>query len=303
MINRLAFEAVDRTLRDITDRPHIPFGGLVVVFGGDVRQTLPVVPRAGHAATVAACIKQSRLWPSVTVLRLVENMRVQAHLTAGGDPVMAEQAAWFAHWLLDVGEGRGQAIGSADQDLPNLVIPECFLPPPGHEADVTAFVQFVYPNIANHIAADQRYGDTANGDAWLSERCILAPLNIHVDCINASVMDTLPGDPTEYLSADSPADPVVGEGFPIETLNTYRPSGFPCHRLKLKPGVPIILLRNLDAARGLCNGTRLVVVQCAQRVLYCHVLSGLGKGNFAHIPRIDLISNEDAQTPIRFKRR
>ena len=55
MINRLAFEAVDRTLRDITDCPHIPFGGLVVVFGGDFRQTLPVVPRAGHAATVAAC--------------------------------------------------------------------------------------------------------------------------------------------------------------------------------------------------------------------------------------------------------
>ncbi|CAB4481131.1 unnamed protein product [Rhizophagus irregularis] len=43
MLYKFAFEAVDRTLRDITcvDKP---FGGKVFVFGGDFRQVLPVIP-------------------------------------------------------------------------------------------------------------------------------------------------------------------------------------------------------------------------------------------------------------------
>jgi ATP-dependent DNA helicase PIF1 len=35
----------------------------------------------------------------------------------------------------------------------------------------------------------------------------------------------------------------------------------PLHRLALKVGVPVMLLRNLDATSGLCNGTRLIISQ------------------------------------------
>jgi len=43
MIHRHCFEALDRTLRDVlrhrnNDRLDIPFGGKVVVLGGDFRQ-------------------------------------------------------------------------------------------------------------------------------------------------------------------------------------------------------------------------------------------------------------------------
>ncbi|XP_022852762.1 ATP-dependent DNA helicase PIF2-like [Olea europaea var. sylvestris] len=44
MINRYAVEAVDKMLRDITDC-NMPFGGKVMVLGGDFRQVLSVVPR------------------------------------------------------------------------------------------------------------------------------------------------------------------------------------------------------------------------------------------------------------------
>jgi hypothetical protein len=53
MANRKCFEALDRTFRDIgkvknPEAAHIPFGGKVVVLGGDLRQILPVVEGGGN---------------------------------------------------------------------------------------------------------------------------------------------------------------------------------------------------------------------------------------------------------------
>ncbi|XP_022875799.1 uncharacterized protein LOC111394272 [Olea europaea var. sylvestris] len=44
MINRCAFETLDKMLKDITEC-ELPFGGKVVLFGGDFRQVLLVVQR------------------------------------------------------------------------------------------------------------------------------------------------------------------------------------------------------------------------------------------------------------------
>jgi len=51
MTNRQCFEALDRSLRDIlsekdTKALDIPFGGKVVVLGGDPKQVLPVIENA-----------------------------------------------------------------------------------------------------------------------------------------------------------------------------------------------------------------------------------------------------------------
>ncbi|OMO80354.1 DNA helicase PIF1, ATP-dependent [Corchorus olitorius] len=53
MIHRNCFEALDRSLRDIMsvigrNREHRPFGGITMVFGGDFRQILPVVPGGAY---------------------------------------------------------------------------------------------------------------------------------------------------------------------------------------------------------------------------------------------------------------
>jgi len=66
MINKLAFEAMDRTLRDLTDRNE-PFGGIVFVMSGDFRQVLLVIRRGSHEDIVSASIKNSYLWESVEV--------------------------------------------------------------------------------------------------------------------------------------------------------------------------------------------------------------------------------------------
>jgi hypothetical protein len=42
MTNKLTFEAMDRTMCDLTDR-NKPFGGIVFVMSGDFRQVLPII--------------------------------------------------------------------------------------------------------------------------------------------------------------------------------------------------------------------------------------------------------------------
>ncbi|KAF7807930.1 ATP-dependent DNA helicase PIF1 [Senna tora] len=69
MAHRHCFEALDRTLRDImkSQNPELsqhPFGGKVVVFGGDFRQILPVIPRASRQDIVLASLNDSYLWSS-----------------------------------------------------------------------------------------------------------------------------------------------------------------------------------------------------------------------------------------------
>ena len=64
MMNRNVYKAVDRTLRDIR-RIDAPFGGKLIVLGGDFRQVLPVIPHAGPAEVVASCINRASFWPSM----------------------------------------------------------------------------------------------------------------------------------------------------------------------------------------------------------------------------------------------
>jgi ATP-dependent DNA helicase PIF1 len=62
----------------------MPFGGLVVVFGGDFRQILSVVPRGTRGDVVAAALNHSNIWQYVRVFKLHTNMRVQRLLAQGG---------------------------------------------------------------------------------------------------------------------------------------------------------------------------------------------------------------------------
>ncbi len=73
MINKLAFEVVDRTLRDLTDKNE-PFGDIVFVMSRDFRQVLSVIPRGCHAGIISALIKNSYLWESIEVFCLSKNM-------------------------------------------------------------------------------------------------------------------------------------------------------------------------------------------------------------------------------------
>ena len=107
MTHRYAFEAVDRTLRDLMKAvdpllEEKPFGGKVVVFGEDFCQILPVVIKGNREDIVGSCLWRSILWMHVKLLTLKTNMRLQC---AKDQPDVAEQKE-FAEWLLKVGEGH-----------------------------------------------------------------------------------------------------------------------------------------------------------------------------------------------------
>ncbi|CAN1136553.1 ATP-dependent DNA helicase PIF1 [Linum perenne] len=100
--------------------------------------------------------------------------------------------------------------------------------------------------------------------AYLASRAVLAPHHDMVHKVNAHVLSLIPGEEITYLSSDTidsekGKQNVIHPEFPNEMLNSLQIPGFPDHEIKLKVGVPIILLRNIDQATGLCNGTRMVV--------------------------------------------
>ena len=53
-------EAIDLTLKDIRNNDQL-FGGILVVFGGDFQQILPVVLKGSREQIVGQCLQCSRL--------------------------------------------------------------------------------------------------------------------------------------------------------------------------------------------------------------------------------------------------
>ena len=78
-------------------------------------------------------------------------------------------------------------------------------------------------------------------------------------------------------------------------------SGFPNHN-RLKVGVPIILLRNLDPSIGLCNSIRLIIERLGTKIIHAKILTGRNIGQVVTIPRVDL-SPSAKDSPFALKRR
>ena len=92
MIPVYAFNCIDKCLQDICGN-NVPFGGKVVLLGGDFRQVLPVVRRGRPAEIIESCIKSSQLWGQVQQHHLIHNMRVR------------QDQQLFTQWLLQLGNG------------------------------------------------------------------------------------------------------------------------------------------------------------------------------------------------------
>ena len=73
MQHRHVIECVDRMLRDLLNVDS-SFGGITMLFEGDFRQTLPVVPHGSREQIVGASFFRSNLWRHEQVLQLTQNM-------------------------------------------------------------------------------------------------------------------------------------------------------------------------------------------------------------------------------------
>jgi len=142
MAHKYTFECLDRTLKDITSvgdkKCETIFGGKVIIFGGDFRQILPVVPRGGRSDIVHASINASYIWDHCEVLTLTKNMR----LKPGANLEENEEISQFSEWLLNVGEGKISEPndGYAEINIPSeMLITE-------YDDPIQAIIQSTYPN-------------------------------------------------------------------------------------------------------------------------------------------------------------
>ena len=117
-----------------------------------------------------------------------------------------------------------------------------------------------------------------------------------MDSINAQILNSLPGPVSTYTSFDTMVQREQAVYFPTEFLNSLQPNGIPPHRLDLKVGLPIMLLRNINPPR-MCTGTRLCIRDLMPNVIVATILAG--KFNIVHIPRVPLIPSD---MPFDFRR-
>ena len=128
--------------------------------------------------------------------------------------------------------------------------------------------------------------------------------NSEVKKINDLTAEKFPGEFVEYYSYDTVDDSHIVHNnlYPTEFLNSLSFSGMPEHILRLKVGMPVMLLRNINPNEGLFNGVRLIVKALNRNVLQCEIMTGSNQGSTVYIPRINLLS-ESATLPFTLKRK
>ncbi|KAB2597059.1 hypothetical protein D8674_036555 [Pyrus ussuriensis x Pyrus communis] len=253
MTHRHAFEALDRTFRDLTDID-LPFGGKIMIFGGDFRQVLPVIRKGTKSELIQASV----------ILKLKQNMR-------------SINDCEFSEFLLRVGDGNEDVI------MDDMVkLPECMVIPWESEHSINQLIAKIFPDLEDHI----------NDATYMVERAVVTPTNEDVDMLNEKIINMFPGLEETMYSFDSP-----------EFLNSISLGGLPPHKLTLKRGAPIMLLRNIDPQLGLCNGTRLLCRGSYRNLIDAEILTGQFAGSRVFLPRIPLKSTDTAGLPFELTRK
>ncbi|AQK76511.1 hypothetical protein ZEAMMB73_Zm00001d018583 [Zea mays] len=186
------------------------------------------------------------------------------------------------------GGGTEETNSDGDIRLPDDV----WVPYSGSDNDLDNLIDFAFPNL-NENMSDSTY---------ITSRAILSTRNDWVDMINVKMIDRFQGEHMVYHSFDSAMDDPHNY-YPPEFLNTLTPNGLPPHVLKLKIGCPVILLRNIDPANGLCNGTRLVVRGFQRNSIDAEIVLGQHVGKRIFLPRIPLCPSDEEMFPFQFKRK
>ena len=276
--HRYNVEALERTLQDIMTCKQL-FGGKVICFGGDPRQTLPVVRRGGRPQIVRACIQMSPLYFSMKEHKLSQNMRTD------------QEELKFSEYILQIGNGEEDVLTDIGEHV--IQIPKDYLVETRDE-----LIDATFPEL--DLGCDN-----------IIDGCIYTPLNKDVRIINEICIEKFPGEFKTYYSADSILEDDHKEAVPVEYLNVMNASGISDHKLTLKVGAPIMLLRNLQAGPkvSLRNGTRMVIVQMMERALEVEIAVGMNKGLTVFLPRVPQYDKSGdypftlvrRQFPVRYK--
>ncbi|GKE14700.1 DNA helicase [Tanacetum coccineum] len=192
----------------------------------------------GHGGTVASSGIASLLLPSGRTAH--SRFKLPLELT---EESLYERSliSSFASWLLDIGDGKTGEPDPQDPKNTSWVDIPINYSIPDNENGLQNLINFIY---------DQSTLQTPSA-VTLQQKAIVCPKNETADTINSKVLEMVQGETKIYLSHDE-ATPIDNDGaetemlYPVEHLNTLKLSGFPPHRLELKVGAPVMLLRNFE---------------------------------------------------------
>jgi ATP-dependent DNA helicase PIF1 len=108
-------------------------------------------------------------------------------------------------------------------------------------------------------------------------------------------MDKLSAEEMVYMSCDlvcTASTDGSDELYPTEFLNTLKFSRIPDHELRLKVGLSVMLLRNINQTTSLCNGTRMTITQFGNKYIEAQIITGTHVEDKVCIPRIIMTPND-----------
>jgi hypothetical protein len=181
--------------------------------------------------------------------------------------------------------GRGSEEATVDEiRLPHDIC----VPHTGEDSDLDTLIDYIFSNLNANMSS--KY--------YITSRVILSTWNDWVDMINMKMIGHFHGDDLVYYSFDYAVDDPHSY-YPQEFLNTLTPNGLPPYVLKLKIGYPVILLRNIDPANGLCNSTRLIIWGFQKNTIDVEIVLGVGTTRWkaGFLPRIPLCPSDDEMFP------
>jgi hypothetical protein len=284
MFSKKIFECVDRTLKSLFDNDKL-FGGVNMLFCGDFRQVAPIIHKSSVNRIIDECLNKSYIWKQTKIFKLYRNERILAF----ADTSNLEEETKFYEFQLRIGEDKEEKYSyKSNKDC--IEIPKKFI---SKSEKLEEFIQEIYCQFDDDIYLSTSF-DT---------NMILTPKNTDVRMVNTLAIKLFPGEEQCYESYNTLEDENQGSMYPLEYLNTLEVNGLPSHKLLLKIGAPIMILRNLDPKNGICNGTRGIITRLKPHLIqmkYYYVKER--KHKFYNIPRI-ILKNTDKSLPICFKRK
>ncbi len=231
------------------------------------RQILPVIKGGCRSEIVHGSMKASNLFRYLRILRLTENMRLQQ---LRNDPNADPSALQFPEFLLSLGERRLVQNDMNDVQVSSYI---------NTSGTLSELCSSLFQDIEQH------WSDID----WLASRAVLVTKNVKLEEVNEMVGSRIPGELKTFKSADSVQNrdrqaQISDElRYPQELLNQIDAgSSMPDHKLTLKKGYIVMLLRNLRPNKGHVNGARYVIENMTDNLLHLKSVTGAFKGNVSH---------------------
>lgn len=119
--HRHCIKSLDYTMKNIKQN-RILFGLNVLLFDGDFRRILPVVPFSSRVHIVNTFVKSSFLYHNSQTILLIENMRLQSLLL---NPVASEVSVQSPQFLFQVDERKVLSDAKNYIDVPQYIYNAC----------------------------------------------------------------------------------------------------------------------------------------------------------------------------------